>query len=199
MLIPWADMQDALLAQVPGCSVHTATDALRLAAQRFCERTRAWRSTMDPLYTASGIDTYDFNISLEQEVVQVVKVKLDGQEIDTLLPEEEGTSRRGLLALNQRQFLLQPVPAADQSLVVTAILKPSNTASGVEDFLYAMYSDALGHGAREILFGMKNQPFNDLAAESDEKAAFDRLVAQAKIKVAKGYSARPLVTRPQFF
>lgn len=199
MLIPWADMQDALLAEVPGCSVHTATDALRLAAQRFCERSRAWRSTLDPLYTAANIDTYDFNISLEQEVVEVVGAKLDGQTLNLLLPEEEGTCARGLLALNARQCLVQPLPAADQKLDVTAVLKPSNTATGIEDFLYALYADAIGHGAREILFGMKNQPFTDLTAQAVEREEFDRLTAKARIKAAKGYSSRPLRTKPSMF
>lgn len=198
MLIPWADMQDILLAEVPGCSSLSAANALRLAAQRFCEGSHAWRAQLDPLYTAEDVDTYDFNISLEQEVVKVAVAKLDGRKLTPLLYEHWDGQTPGIVVLNQREFQLQPTPAAGLTLEVTAVLKPSNTAVGIEDFLYAMHKDTLNHGAKAELFGMKNQPFTDLMAAADERALFDVMVGRAQTRAAQAYSSAPLRVKASF-
>ena len=194
----WMDLYDYYLPDVPGCPYATGAQALRIAAQEFCERTSAWRVTMDPVLTVAGISIYEFDISSNFEVVKVMSAKLDGHPIDSLLHDQVGTPARGIAVLNGREFALQPAPAAGQRLEIVAVLKPSNTSVGIEDFLYAAHARAIAKGAKAELFGMAKQGFTDLTAADRARAEFEEAIGRAKTQAAQAYSNAPLRTKPSF-
>lgn len=194
----WVQLHDYYLSDVPGCSYVTAANALRMAAQEFCERSKVWRVTMDPVLTVADISIYDFDITTEQEISKIMSVKLDDQPIAMLLHDQAGNGQIGMISLNQREFFLQPVPAAGQSLEIKAVLKPSNESTGIEDFIYAAHAEAIAQGAKARLFGLANQPFTNPKAAMDARSAFETAIAQAIIKSAKAYSGAPLRTAPSF-
>lgn len=194
----WSDLQDYYLNDVPGCSQFTAANALRMAAQEFCARTKAWRVTFSAVNTVSGTSVYSFPITSEQEVAKVISAKLAGQDVFPLLHDQAGGRDFGIITLNELEFMLQPTPAAVQALVIKAVLKPSNASTGIEDHLYAAYARAIARGAKAELFGMVNQPFSNPVGAIANKSAFEDDIGRAKIQVAKAYSSAPLRTTASF-
>lgn len=194
----WADLYDYYLAEIPGCSLHMAANQLRMSAQEFCERTKAWRVTLAPVSTIADTSAYDFVITAEHEVFMLESAKLDGQNLDILLNEHIGGCWRGISLVNQREYWLQPAPAAGQVLELKVVLKPSNESTGIEDFLYAAHAETIALGAKARLLALSNQPFTSPEAAMMERAKFEERMGRAKIRIAKGNSSAPLRVRPSF-
>jgi hypothetical protein len=193
----WAELVDRYLNDVPGCSLATATTAIRDAAMAFCERTRAWRETLDPQFTITNQSDYEFDLSADVELVRVLGAKLDGRSID-LLSEGTADGRQGVQVLNARTFRLYPVPSAGQRLVFDVALEPSETGSGVADVVFAKYARFLAHGAKAELFAMKQQPFSDPAAASDERMLFEEAISSTKEAIAHSHARTPVRVRGSF-
>lgn len=193
----WLDFYDYYLTDLPGCTYFAAANAIRQAAQEFCARSHAWRVTMDPTITIAGISSYEFDIDRTQEIVKVLSAKLGGQDFPVLLYEVD-ESDRGILVLNQREFAVQPTPDADLELVLKVIMKPSNTALGVEDFLYAAYAESIAYGAKYRLMEAFDKPYSNPRGAIANKQRFDDAIGSARVKAAKSYSSAPLRTRASF-
>ena len=194
----WADIADYYLGDVPGCPIAVAERALRMAAQEFCERTKVWRVNMDAMLTVAGVSAYEFDITTEQEVAKLEAAKLDGQDINILLHDDQDGLKPGVIALNGRELYLQPAPAAGQELALRVTMKPSNTSRGIEDHIYADHARAIAQGAKAELFAMANQPFSNLEHAGVQRALFESAITHAKLKAAKSYSAAPLRTDAHF-
>lgn len=192
------ELYDYYLNDVPDCSYITGANALRMAAQEFCTRSRAWRAKLAPIVTVEGQTAYPVPMAAGQELVVVLGAQLDGRDIDVLLGEHAGGHSRGVIMLNQSELLLQPLHAPGQSLVLHAALKPSNDATGIEDLLYAHYAEAIAEGAKARLFGTNNQPFSDPNAALRARINFNDAIGAAKVAVAKAHSRAPLRVRPSF-
>lgn len=194
----WSDFYDYYLGDVPGCSYAAAVNALRMAAQEFCERAKVWRVIMDPVTTVAGNQVYPFDLTADQEIVKILLAKMDGHDIDLLLYDQLDNARRGMIVLDQRQFHLQPMPATGNILVITAVLKPSNSAPGVDDVIWASYAEGIAFGAKARLFKMKSKPYFDPVAAADNKNDFNEAIGKATIKAAKAFSSAPIRTRAAF-
>lgn len=194
----WVDLYDYALADIPDCSHFMAANALRRAAQEFCARTKAWRVNLGAKRLVAGISAYDFDVEPTQEVCELISATLDGQPIDPLTPEQSGSGARGVLLLSEREYSVEPTPAGSAILRMRVALRPSNTATGIEDFLFAAYAKDIGKGAKAELFGMTNQPFSNPGAAQAERGEFDAAIARTALRVAKGFSGAPLRTRPSF-
>ena len=193
----WADFQDDYLFDVAGCSLFLAERAIRHAAREFCEKSLAHRIVLDPVSTVSGISTYDYDPASSLEVVKVLSATLDGQDIDLLLQGVDA-NEYGLVGLSPVEFTLQPAPSAGQRVVVTAIVKPSNTASGIEDRLFASHAEAIAQGAKARLYALAEQPFSNMEQAGLNRALFDAAINTARTSAAKGYSRAPLRVAPSF-
>lgn len=194
----WIDFYDYYLTDIPGCPHATAANALRSAAQEFCKRTKAWRATLEPVITVAGNSVYPFDLPDGQEVAKVVSAELDTYPIELLLHDQVEQIKRGVIAITQRQFYLQPVPADGQSLIIKVVLMPSNDAAGVDDVVYAMYAEAIAEGAKARLFSKSNQPYTDVRAAGLAQAKFMSEIDMTSMKVAKAFSSAPLRIRPSF-
>jgi hypothetical protein len=194
----WADFYDYYLNDLQGCSYLTAANALRMAAQEFCERTKCWRVTMAPIAMLADTTSYSFAYTAELEVSQVLEVKLDDQEISNLTRDQEDGQLPGLFARTNRDFTINPVPAAGQQLVVKAILRPGNASTGVEDFIYFAHAEAIAKGARSRLQSMTNQPFSNPRAAGEARDDFERMIGTAIVAVARAHSRAPLRSDAHF-
>lgn len=186
----WMDLFDNYLSDVSGVTFAAASRALREAAQEFCERTKVWRVAMDPVMTVAGSSIYDFDLTADQELVRFTRVKLGGHDIAGLLHDQEGDRTQGLIALTPREFMLQPAPDPGLKVEITAVLKPSNTARGIEDILYAHHAKAIACGARAKL--VEGEPAMIARAE------FETAIGRTRIQVATAYGTAPLRTKPSF-
>lgn len=196
----WADFHDQYLSDVPGCTYFAAQNELRHAARDFCERTQAWRVTMDPIVTVADVSLYDVDRTSQTELVKLISAKLDGQKLHVMLPDEEDEyGATGIQMVNERQFALYPTPADGLNAVLKAVLKPSLEASGVDNLLYAMYAKEISYGAKARLMGETSKPYSNPMGAAQNEAWFESAVARIHIKVIKAHSRAPLRVRASFF
>lgn len=193
----WMDFQDVHLSDLPGCTYFAAANALRQAAQEFCRRAQVWRVTLDPVTTVANTSVYDFDITSQFEIIKLNSAKLNGQRINILL-EEPMASEAGILLRSQREFELFPVPAAGLSLVLNCLLQPAESATGIEDYLYAAHARAIATGAKAMLMAMNGRPYSNPAEAVKKEAQFNEAIAAARLRSAKAYSSAPLRAQGSF-
>jgi hypothetical protein len=88
---------------------------------------------------------------------------------------------------------------ADGQIIVPSVsIKPSITATGVNDDLFDQYGEAIGYGARARLMSMKDKPYSDLKLAGIEQLKFNEKVGQVQVDVARAFSKAPLRTKPMF-
>lgn len=195
----WADFYTFYLADLPGCTSFAAANELRRAAQEFCGRTRVWRVDLDPTITNAKEDTYEFELEDDWLLCKVLAAKLDDADLNILTPSDDLRGATGILPLDQTQFTLFPQPGAKQRVYITAALKPSNEADGVEDYVFDHYAEKIAYGAKARLMMRPNKPYSDPAMAERFEEKFEQAIADATWNAAKAYSQAPLRTRAKFF
>jgi hypothetical protein len=194
----WEKFYDYYLRDLPGCSSFAAENELRKAAQEFCKRTLAWRATLDTM-TLTTDTLYDFDVSSQEEVAKMLSAKLNGQDLSVLNREQFDDLEHGIVGLSEREFELYPAPSAGDELVIKVALYPSDTATGVEDFIYAAYAEAIAYGAKARLKAIKDKPYTDLVGADRDEGKFEQAISRAQWAASKGHSRAPLRTKANFF
>lgn len=190
--ISFIELHDEYLAGVPGCSFITASQAVRRAAQEFCERTRAWRVALPAQSTTANVTDYLFNVDAGQTIVRTLKATVDGHPFLLLRPSDAGPGVRGIVVHNEREYSIHPAPAAGQQVVFFCAVAPANNAAGIDSNVYAKYARAIAMGAKAELFSMQNQPFTNPAAAIDERSSFEVEISRAIHDVNRNFSTAPV-------
>lgn len=196
---PFSQFLPDLLPLVPSCPEPVAKLALRRAAQRFCELTRAWRVVLDPITVASGIDAYDLPVPEKSELVRIEVAKLDGEHIHVATQDETQRSRDYVFCPDGEQIYLNPLPSSTRSLVLTAALKPADNAPGVEDFVAARYRDLIARGAAARLKQQPGKAYSDPATGMSMWSSFESGCAEVRERVRRGFGRVPSRVVPNFF
>lgn len=150
---PWSTFFPDVLPAVVGLGLPEPTieHQIKRAAQEFCRRTRAWRVTLDPVFTSSNGLSYDMELEPRSELVRIESAKLDGHSI-TVWRDRDGRGRF-VFTPDGRTVVFSEQPGQGQQLVLTASLRPSDAATGLEDALADRYSEAISRGAVARLKG----------------------------------------------
>lgn len=188
-----------LLPLVPGCPEPVAKFALRRAAQRFCELTLAWRANMDPIYLTPGIDEYDLNLETTAELVRIEKALIGDRDMHVLTPNDCVSRHRPYIeCADKKTVFVNPTPTVEALLTITASLKPSNSATGVEDFLYDQYVSVIANGASGLL---KQHPAKLYSAANGREVwvEFESRCAGIKLSKWRGHGRNTPRTRANFF
>lgn len=193
-MTPFLQLYDLYLNDLPGCSYKLAADAVRTAAQVFCERTRAWRATLNPVLTAAGVAEYAIPLPVDQELVRVFKARIGGREVE--LSREPGTNC--IVVEGLRTFTVYPTPQAAQGVVLDVAIEPSPSATGIDDVLFSKYGRIIAKSAKAALLSMANQPFSNPAAAIALYAEFDMEVDRVASDVNRKYSAAPVRVQAHF-
>lgn len=192
----WIEIFDRYMQEVSYCSTIAACEAIRNAAQVFCERTRAWRQDLDPIMMVGRFTRYDFDITDEVQIIKVYSAKLDGCEIP-ILPEPRSGSAC-VVVTSPTEFELHPVQARGRRLVLNVALEPSNTASGMDSWVIDRYARTIAKGAKYEIFSQADKPFSNPDRALQLRTEFEQEVADAMGDIAKHYSTAPLRVKAQF-
>jgi len=187
MMRDWADFfPDVLPAVELGTPEPTVVHQLRRAAQDFCQRTRAWRATLEPITTEEGRTSYDIPLPEQTALVRVEGADLQGYGCLALWRPGQGSGQY-LMTPDARKVALHRPVAADLALVLDVTLKPGDTALGIDDAVFNQYSEVIALGAVARLRG-------DAVLRGD----FDSRCETINVEVWRGRAAvRPRV-RPYF-
>lgn len=164
----WSDFYPFVLPSAIGCPKPTADFFLKQAAIEFFTSSRAWIDPLPAVSTVVGQASYSFGASAEQQVIGIDECRIDGGDALDVGHDEEvdgdtstGTPSRiwtdDLLA-----YSLWRVPSvADQQVVNKVVLAPSQSATGVDDRLFALYANAIAHAALAQLLALPDKPWTN--------------------------------------
>jgi hypothetical protein len=191
-MTPLQTLYDFYLNDVRGCTFTLGLRALRMAAQDFCERTRAWKVKLPVQLAVAGQSDYLFAPDADMRIVRTISATIDGRDAPLLMPEQAGPGAHGILVHDERSFTVYPALAAGQKIVFLCAVKPSHTASSIDDALFDRYGRAIGIGAKAELYGMKQQPFSDMDAALDERGRFEVEIMKAITNVGRASNSAPI-------
>lgn len=196
---PFETLFPDLLPLVPGCPEPVAERALLRATQRFCELTRCWRVVLDDVGIYVGADEYDLDLPEFTEIVRIESALFDGRSITVAGPGARlGRSARYIETTDGRTLHINPLPTGTSTLRLTATLKPSDQAPGIEAFIAERYAEVIALGAAARL---KQQPQKSYSAPDglSDWQAFEARCATINITIWRGLGNTPARTIPSWF
>lgn len=184
-----------LIPFVNGCTEPMAAQALVDSAIDFCQESLAVRLRLAPQQTAAGTPTFNITPPLDQLVARVLRVWVSGAEIgggatDQVDDAQAARGRPCQYYTRQNAATLQgflyPVPDATYPLQVEVALRPTRSATTLEDELLDVWMEPVIEGAKARLMALPDQPFSNvgMAGAAIKNAIY--LTRKARIEVSYG-------------
>lgn len=187
----WDDFIPLLSPHLPGCQVATMKTYLASTAADFFARTYLWRDTIDAIYLAPNQIEYD--LDADAEVEDVLSVVYKGQPLQRtdlrLIPHErmgETGDPQSYWAQADKTIRLFPTPDERGKLSVVAVLKPSRTGTGVEDWVFETFAETIISGAIAQLAAIPNKDWTDVAMANAHLQRFSAAITQARVRDFRG-------------
>jgi len=208
----WSDFFESVIPYVPGCPSITAEIAIKNTIIEFCEKTLILQRDHDPVTVTAGINDYDLEPPTGYLVTKIMKAWYENVPLVPAAPDEIGSvaayntyaegaegpgQPRWIFQKDERTFSLLPVPQDTSVNAVTmrVALKPSRSASGVDDVIWEDYMEVIGAGARSRLMLMPNQlAFNPTMAGVN-RLQFDQGINLARQRANRGHTRSNLSVR----
>jgi hypothetical protein len=202
----WDTFFPDVLPEVLGCPEPSVERALLRAAQELCRKTRCWRADLDPI-TTNGVAEFELFFPTGAAAHQFVGATFNGQDIGLEVVDETSTGDRRngtggstrLLTWDKRNVTMMPPPAAGGILVVTAILVPSETATGIADAIADDYRDEIATGALSRLLATNKAEWANPVLAREKAEQFKDACARIQTQVWKAHTNRRPRARAQFF
>lgn len=186
-----SDFYPRILPYVVGCPDPVAEQALRDTIIAFCDETQVVHEALTSFNATAGTASYTLSApSANEAISRVLDVSVDGRTIRPMpsadafgLQAQSGTptwfhtTRVG----SQLKLVLYPTPDKAATIIVDAALKPTRTATQVQDDLYDLWLDTLAAGTISRLASIPGQSFTDLPLAAVKQAEFISGLKKARI------------------
>jgi hypothetical protein len=187
----WDEFLPLIVPHLPGCPNASLKTYLALSARDFFTKTYLWQDDIDAVYLAPNQVEYD--LDAHAEVEDVLAVVLDNEQLDRtefrLIPFERRDERgqpRLYWIHSDRTIRVFPTPDRRNVMKVSAVLKPSRNALGVEDWIYETWADTIVNGAVAQLAIMPGKEWTDPALAAMHKAMFEQDITKTRIRDYRG-------------
>lgn len=158
----------------------------------FAESSLVLRQNLDSFKTVAGVTQYDLDPpTANHDIDRVMSVALDGRELSPGLYEATRNDMptaqakpRGFFTDRTDNVLtlkLSPPPDGKYTVVVAVNLRPSMTATQLDDDLFNMWSDAVASGAIARAMQIPDQPFTNFARAQQLMDSVARQINSARI------------------
>ena len=203
---PIDDFLPLILPRAPGCPEPIAFDAIRQAAIEFCERTRIWRDTDQFMADEFG----DIFAPAQSVVYQIEDARFDGrrltpigvQDLNGMYPDCDWTTKTG----EQPQYVTQlhpdtikVVPSMSGMVTLTMLLKPTNNAQELPDFIFDQYARTIADGALAEILMIPGQPYTNPQGGAMYSQRFQQRLDSLQVQGIKGQQCAPIHTKASFF
>jgi hypothetical protein len=187
----WDDFLPLLSPHLNDCPNATMKEYLAIVASDFFARTYLWREQIDAIYVTSGTVEYDLDAdAVVEDVISVIHNDLPLDRTDLRLVATQNLGQKGdpreFWVNADRSIFIAPVPEERSVFKVYAVLKPSRTGSGVEDWIYETWADTLVSGTVARLAMIPNKEWTDVAMATTQKAIYERAITTARIRDFRG-------------
>lgn len=159
-----------IIQHVAGCPDVTAMAATVDALEELCRNANVWVRETDVESVTAGSDIYDLPLSSSEAITEVIDVYVDGGQIFPLsIPELGRTYQNWKTAsgaprhyfVDGSAIRLVPIPTADVTIQAGIAVKPTRTATQIDDRVYSSYWHTLIHGALYRLMALPKQPWTN--------------------------------------
>ena len=198
----WSDLYDLIMPDLPGCPFAAVNNALRQSSIVFCAQSLAWKDEHPPVAVAAGTAEYAFIPPVGAAVHAVTHAAFNGKEISPHTGELDIPARDWRNQTGKPQYVLggdtslRLVPEPDTAGVLTMIvaLKPSASATGIDERLFNEYRDAIIHGALARLMLSPRKPYTNTQLAQYHQQQFLIGTAAAGTRAARSFTRSPLRT-----
>lgn len=198
----WTDFYDLVVPDLPGCPFGMIDNALRQAAIEFCEQSLAWTYQHPDVAVIAATGVYAFVPPSDAVVHAITYAAFNGSEIASHSGESDlriwdwrnQTGTPEYVLGGATSLTLVSTPDIDGTLTLTVALKPSPTATGVDDSIFNEYREAIIHGALWRLMLSPKKPYTNAQLATYHQQQFTILTGQAGMRQARNYTRAPLQT-----
>lgn len=182
-----------------------AISALRFSLEEFCDQSTYWRGTFQ---VAVAPSTSSFvldpsSVSPDARVAKVLHVSYDvdgksnhvdlvtPQQLELLVPHdrknEEDSRIDYATQYSSQEISIVPMLNAANTLDVEAALRPTPTATTIDDDIYSNYREVITHGALARLYIMPGKSWHSPGLYQEYMNHFSNSVRDAKRKVENAH------------
>jgi hypothetical protein len=210
MNVPYTNLYDEVLPDVPGVPQNVALNAIRNAVIEFCDRSGIWIVDIDPVSVTANNSVYPFVSPTDTVVSSIIAIWFNllrmhpTTELELADAYINWKTRTGLpvryLQENTEELIIFPMPAVDQTnaLTIKVALKPTRKSTGVEGWIIEKYQEGLAHGAKAKLFAMQKKPWTSAELSAYHFQMFEIAIAQANLASVKGLGKGRIRTVARF-
>jgi hypothetical protein len=212
-MTPYENFFPEVLVELPDCSPDVAIMAIRNTVIEFCQKSLIYQETLDPVSIIGNIDTYDLDAPKGYRVHKVMKAWFKGSELKPLAPDDIGvpdpyntiigsyTGQKGpVQGYLQKDFdtvTFTPIPdqAYPNAITMRVALVPLRTSTGIADFIYEQYAEAIGFGAKARLQISPGKPYTNGDAATVNQQRFNSAVNDARQRAVRGNTRSDLMVQ----
>lgn len=157
---------------VQGCPEPTINVALVDSAIAFCTTSLVIREKLTSFQTVNGQGVYDPDVPPQQEITRLLSAtvngypaKVDAVEDTSYVLQTPGTPNTIYTTRVDSEFVLNayPVPDGVYTVGVEVALRPTRTATVLQDDLLDLWVEPIVQGTLARLYSIPGQPFSDPA------------------------------------
>ncbi|MBP8292208.1 MAG: hypothetical protein KAX65_05510 [Caldilineaceae bacterium] len=202
----WDDFIPLLLPHVGGAPSATMRLYLAQAAADFFARTYLWRREIDPLALSRGVAEYDLDVYACGGVIEdirsvivdgvaapLLRVQIDAVPVDHMTTLGAPTS---YWLIDDRAIGVFPTPDKRYTLRANAVLKTSRTATGVDDWIFETWADAIVAGAAARVTDVPGKEWSNPALAAEYKLRFEKAIVAARVRALR---STPVAVAPRPF
>ena len=169
----------------PNVPAFTAANAIREAARDFLRHVFACQREVSVCVTAGEAKCEVYADDFDTEVVSILEIKRSDSDVLIQMPSDNRDTVSGkpthYIGKFDRAVKLFPVPKEDEELIATIAVRPTFSATGMDDYTFEDNAEAIRFGALAIL---KRQP-NTAWSSPSEVPYYENLFLDAKNKKAE--------------
>jgi len=208
----FADMTRYIERHASGCPVPTITNALRDAAIELCNDAECWKKELTPLYLRKQSE-YILKMPDNTELMRIERMEHMGEPV---LPKSKDWLDKNYPAWREAQsnwahyyylkfndksqpvVRLVPYPpeTIQDRLYIDVIIKPTDSATEIDDFIATRYRKALEYGALGEVLMMKDKLWTDAERALLYQEKFGTKVAEARVDASKDFTNKSTFIEP---
>jgi hypothetical protein len=208
----WSDFADLMRPSIMGCPDLLMEDYVKRAVIDFANETHIMRADADDVVIVADTASYTLTFTgSEVTPIYILNVKFGDNtlyetsenELDAHDPDwrhEEGTPTHRFQTPDNK-MVLYPVPDSteDDDLEVECVVKPTTSATGVDDYVFDDFGYVIAEGALADLKRIPGKPWTDPAAASFHYALYKKGISKARRKVMKSKGLSSSYVNPKSF
>lgn len=206
-MIKFEDMLNDVIPEVPGCTNEMAINALRNASIELYTKSWIYIQSCDEQNTVINQAEYDIDtfggykvigiVSVQYKDAALIPVGITSLNRSNLRWQDDVGTPTNYLSNDYTTVRLYRIPDAVGALNITVALTPTKTSTGIDNFVYDLYSEQLAAGAKARLMLIPSKPFTDPNTSREYRAQFSSAITDAKWRAHKSLTNAQLQSAPQ--